>query len=228
MLKRFEDLPPFLQTEAVRPYYEYLAKKRGQLLAKRFLDILLALLLILLLSPLLILSALAVKCSSRGPIFYLQERVTQYGRHFRIYKFRTMVPDAQALGGAVTVENDPRVTRVGYWLRRFRLDEFPQFFNILKGDMTFVGTRPEVPEFVDAYDDEMRATLLLPAGSVSTASVAYKKESDLLQGVSDPHQFYIEEILPEKMALNLSDLRQFSLAHELKILLQSLASVVDL
>lgn len=228
MLNRFEDLPPFLQTEAVRPYYEYLAKKRGQLLAKRFLDILLALLLILLLSPLLILSALAVKCSSRGPIFYLQERVTQYGRHFRIYKFRTMVPDAQALGGAVTVENDPRVTRVGYWLRRFRLDEFPQFFNILKGDMTFVGTRPEVPEFVDAYDDEMRATLLLPAGSVSTASVAYKKESDLLQDVSDPHQFYIEEILPEKMALNLSDLRQFSLAHELKILLQSLASVIDL
>lgn len=225
---RFEDLPPALQKEEIRPYYEDLVKKNGQLLIKRAFDFLLALLLTLLVSPILLLAALAVKVSSKGPIFYRQERVTQFGRHFYILKFRTMVVNADQIGGSVTIDGDPRVTSVGHFLRRFRVDEFPQLLNILFGDMTLVGTRPEVPKFVRQYSDEMTATLLLPAGATSMCSIAFSHESDLIQGQKDSDHFYVETLLPQKMAINLSELKKFSLFHDLYVLGKTIGAIFQL
>ena len=221
-LKPFAELPSALQQEEVRPYYDILAKKGFQLTIKRIVDILLALLLCLLLSPFLLLTALAIKIDSPGPVLYRQERVTQYGRHFFIYKFRTMVANADKIGAAVTKSDDVRITRVGRVLRRLHFDEFSQLFNVIKGDMTFVGVRPEVPKFVAHYTPEMWATLLLPAGLTSRCSIAYRNENDKLEGVDDPELVYLDEILPDKMRINLEEMRKFSLLREVKTLFDTI------
>ena len=208
MLRKWEKLPSELQIEEVRPYYEILRKKRVSLFLKRLFDIAASLLLLILLSPLFLLLSIAIKIDSRGPVFYRQERVTQYGKRFRIFKFRSMVKDADR-GSLVTVGNDMRITRVGKLIRKCRLDEISQLIDVLRGTMTFVGTRPEVPKYVEQYDSEMLATLLLPAGITSLASIYYKDEAELLDGAEDTDKVYVEDVLPAKMRYNLKEIKRF-------------------
>ena len=199
LLKRWEDLPDIMRTDEVKPYYDVLQRQKASLILKRIFDFTVSLILLLLIWPILIIIAIAVKLDSPGPAFYKQERVTTYNRKFKIWKFRTMVANADKIGSQVTVSNDQRVTKVGKILRGVRLDELPQVINILTGDMSFVGTRPEVVKYVEAYKPEYYATLLLPAGVTSEASIRYKDEYKLLAEADDVDKVYIEEVLPAKM-----------------------------
>ena len=197
MIKSWNKLPDYMQTTEVRPYWEALQKKRGQILIKRILDYVLALFLVVLLAVPMAIIAVFIKCDSRGPVLFRQERVTTYGKRFRIHKFRTMVTDAEKIGGCVTADNDARITRIGHTLRRLRLDEFPQLFDIIAGNMSFVGTRPEAASYVEQYEPEYFATLLLPAGITSRASIAYKDEALLLTSTGDVEKQYVGVVLPE-------------------------------
>ena len=181
LVKEWNELPEYMQVEEVRPYYEILRKKKGQLILKRIFDICASLVLIVLLSPIILFFSIWIKLDSKGPVFYRQERITQYGKVFRIFKFRTMVNNADKIGNLVTSKNDSRITKVGEKIRKYRIDEIPQLFNVLIGDMSFVGTRPEVKKYVDQYTPEMYATLLLPAGVTSLASIEFKDEDEILE-----------------------------------------------
>lgn len=216
MLRKWEELPEYMQTEAVRPYYEILKKKRSSLILKRLFDIVAASIMLVLLAPFFLVIAAAIKIDSQGPVFFRQVRVTRYGARFRIFKFRTMVHNAEDLGTQVTVKDDMRITKVGAFLRKYRLDEICQLIDVLRGTMTFVGTRPEVPKYVDLYTDEMAATLLLPAGVTSLASIMYKDEAELLKNAGDADKSYIEHVLPDKMRYNLKEIRQFSIFNDIK------------
>lgn len=211
MLSSWETLPEFLQNDRVLPYYEVLQKKKISLFFKRIFDIVGASFLLFLLWPVLLSVALIIKFESKGDVLFKQIRITAYGKQFYIYKFRTMVANAELMGTNLTVKNDSRITKTGAFLRKYRIDEFPQLFNILKGEMSFVGTRPEVTKYVEHYTDEMYATLLLPAGVTSIASVEFKNEEELLHGASDPESKYISEVLPQKMKLNLQYVKSFSI-----------------
>ncbi len=226
MLRKWEELPSYMQNEEVRKYYDILAEHLGSLVAKRCFDIVFSILLLVVLSPVFLVISIWIRCDSQGPVFYRQERITQYGKVFRIFKFRTMVTDADRIGTLVTVGNDSRITRVGAKIRKVRLDEIPQLLNILTGDMTFVGTRPEVKKYVDAYSDSMYATLLLPAGVTSVASIAYKDEDILLEKSDNPDQTYIQDILPEKMKYNLKALEEFSFLAELETMVNTVRAVL--
>lgn len=228
MLKKWENLPEMLQTDAVRPYYDALWRKQGSLLAKRIFDMIVSFLLLILASPVFLVLAIAIKLDSPGPVFYRQVRVTQYGKTFRIFKFRTMVTDADRIGTQVTVGNDSRITRVGKLIRKCRLDEVSQLIDVLRGTMTFVGTRPEVPKYVAAYTPEMMATLLLPAGVTSLASIAYKDEDALLEGAADVDEAYIRQVLPEKMEYNLRSIRDFSFWGDIRTMLRTVLAVLGL
>jgi len=225
-MKSWDKLPKDLQIEAVRPYYDQLNRHRGGLLAKRIMDFILGLILLIILSPFLLVIGALVGLTSPGGVFFCQERVTTYGRHFKIIKFRTMVANAESLGSQVTTKEDARVTGVGKFLRKVRLDELPQVINIVKGDMSFVGTRPEVPRYVDRYTDEMMATLLLPAGVTSKASIEYKDEEKLLSAAENVDDTYVEEVLPEKMKYNLQYLKEFSFFGDWKLMLQTVVAVL--
>lgn len=227
ILREWKKLPAFMQVNEVRPYYDMLLKKKNILLCKRMFDIVASAVLSVILLPLLVFLALLIVFDSRGGAFYLQERVTQYGKTFKILKFRTMIVNADKAGPQVTVGDDRRITRIGRCLRKYRLDELPQLFNILIGDMTFVGTRPEVPEYVEKYVPEMRATLLLPAGVTSRASIHYKDEAVLLEGSIDPAEVYVEKILPAKMKYNLEALKKFGLWEDLKVMVLTLLEVFE-
>lgn len=224
--KSWQALPDDMRCEAVRPYYEILAAKRGDLLIKSIFDRLMAAILLVVLSPIFLLLAVWIKLDSEGPVFFRQERITQYGKSFRIYKFRTMVQNAEQLGTQVTSKDDMRVTSVGQALRKCRLDELPQLINILEGTMSFVGTRPEVPRYVAAYTDEMKATLLLPAGVTSVASIRYKDEDTLLDAADDVDDCYIHNVLPAKMEWNLRSLKEFSFIGELKVMVETVLAVI--
>lgn len=226
MLIEWEKLPKRMQNEAVREYYEILLKKQKALVIKRVFDAVMSSFLLILLSPVFLILAIAIKADSPGPVFFRQIRVTQYGKKFRIFKFRTMVTDAEKLGTQVTTKGDPRITRVGRVIRKYRLDELCQLIDILRGTMSFVGTRPEVPKYVARYTDEMLATLLLPAGVTSEASIRYKDEEKLLEGAADVDEVYVREVLPEKMKYNLKELRGFSILSELKIIFQTVGAVL--
>ena len=226
MLRKWEELPSYMQNEEVRKYYDILAEHQGSLVAKRCFDIVFSILLLVVLSPVFLVVSIWIRCDSQGPVFYRQERITQYGKVFRIFKFRTMVTDADRIGTLVTVGNDSRITRVGAKIRKVRLDEIPQLLNILTGDMTFVGTRPEVKKYVDAYSDSMYATLLLPAGVTSVASIAYKDEDILLEKSDNPDQTYIQDIHPEKMKYNLKALEEFSFLAELETMVNTVRAVL--
>lgn len=225
MLRKWEELPEFMRTPEVRPYWETLDKKRGQLVLKRIFDIAAALILLFLLAIPMAVIAVMIKKDSEGPVFYRQERVTTYGRHFRIHKFRTMVSNADKIGTAVTVGNDSRITRVGAKLRGHRLDELPQLLDVLQGTMSFVGTRPEAVKYVEQYKPEWNATLLLPAGITSEASIRYKDEAELLDKAEDADKVYMEEILPGKMKYNLRSVGSFGLGAELKTMLRTVLAV---
>lgn len=225
MLKKWEGLPEFMRTPEVRPYWELLYHKRGQLVLKRVFDLAASLIfLVILVLPMAII-ALWIKLDSKGSVMYRQERVTTYGKHFKIHKFRTMVRDADKLGTAVTVGEDPRITRVGAKLRRLRLDELPQVFDVISGNMSFVGTRPEAVQYVEQYRPEYNATLLLPAGITSEASIRYKGESKLLNAAADVDQVYVNRVLPEKMAWNLESIRRFCFLRELSTMLRTVFAV---
>lgn len=226
ILKKWEDLPEFMKVEEVEPYYRILERKKCSLAAKRIFDIIMAAFLLILFSPLMIFIALLIKFDSPGPAVYKQERVTQYGRKFKVYKFRTMINDADKIGSHVTTNNDSRITKVGEKIRGARIDEFPQLINVLRGDMSFVGTRPEAVKYVESYTKNMRATLLLPAGITSKASIEYKDEAKLLEKADDIDLFYIEKILPEKMRYNLDSIEKFSIIEEVKVLFKTVAAVL--
>ena len=208
LVKKWKKLPPEMQNEAVRPYYEKLRKKNFSLFWKRVFDFFVSTLMLLILSPLFIILAIAIKIDSRGPVFFRQERVTQYGKKFRIFKFRTMVNNADKMGSQVTVSNDMRITKVGKFIRKCRLDEVSQLIDVWRGTMSFVGTRPEVPKYVERYTDEMLATLLLPAGVTSEASIKFKDEDELLKDAENVDDTYVEVVLPQKMEYNLQSLKK--------------------
>lgn len=223
----WEKLPPQMQTEAVKPYYEILQKKQISLIFKRLFDIVVSLIMLLILSPVFLVLAIAIKLDSKGPVFYRQVRVTQYGKEFRIFKFRTMVDNADKIGSQVTVGGDSRITRVGKVIRECRLDEIGQLLNILGGSMTFVGTRPEVPKYVEKYTPEMWATLLLPAGVTSEASIRYKDEAALLDVAEDVDATYIQDVLPGKMKYNLRSIQEYSFFKDIKTMFQTVFAVVE-
>ncbi len=226
ILKPWNQLPDFLRRPEVRPYYDALAKKRGSLACKRCFDVVVSAGMLLVLSPVFAGLAVAIKLDSPGPVFYRQVRVTQYGREFRIFKFRSMISDADKRGSLVTVAGDSRITRVGHFIRNCRLDELCQLIDVLRGTMTFVGTRPEVPKYVAAYTPEMLATLLLPAGVTSRASILYKDEAALLEGAADVDKVYIEEVLPGKMVYNLQALKNFSFFGDIATMFQTVFAVL--
>lgn len=217
LLKKWDKLPPELRTPAVREYYDILRKKQAGLFFKRVFDVVLSLFMLLLLSPLFLILAIAIKIDSRGPVFFRQVRITQYNKRFRIFKFRSMVKGADK-GSQVTTGNDMRITRVGKLVRKCRLDEISQLIDVLRGKMTFVGTRPEVPKYTEQYTPEMMATLLLPAGITSLASIYYKDEAELLDAAEDTDKVYVEDILPAKMYYNLKAIREFSFWGDVKVM----------
>ncbi|MCB6610932.1 sugar transferase [[Clostridium] symbiosum] len=230
MICSWEKLPHFMRTEEVRPYYEILRRRRISLMMKRTFDFVMSSVLLVLLSPLFLILSIWIHLDSPGSVFYRQERITQYGRTFRIYKFRTMVQNADKIGSLVTVGGDSRITKVGQKLRGCRLDEIPQLINIWKGEMTFVGTRPEVAKYVKWYTKEMYATLLLPAGVTSEASIEFKDEDRILvektaEGKS-VDEAYLEDVLREKMRWNLSALYKCRLSYDIKILIKTMRAVI--
>ena len=214
-----------MQIPEVREYYEILSKRKKSLIVKRVFDLVISFILLIIAAEPMIVIAAAIAIDSPGGIFYRQERVTAYGKRFMIHKFRTMVVNADTIGTQVTARNDSRVTKIGKFLRKYRLDELPQLIDILIGDMSFVGTRPEVVKYVKAYTKEMRATLLLPAGVTSEASIRYKDEADLLSGAEDVDRIYIEKVLPGKMEYNLESIRRFGLFRELKTMIRTVIAV---
>ena len=224
-LCKWEKLPENMQNEEVRKYYDVLKKKCCSLFFKRIFDIFVSLILLIIFSPLFLILAIAIKIDSKGPVFYRQVRVTQYGKQFKIHKFRSMVQDADK-GSLVTVNNDARVTKVGKFIRKCRLDEFSQLIDVLQGNMTFVGTRPEVPKYVSAYTSEMLATLLLPAGITSEASIYFKDEAEILNSAEDSDKIYIEEILPQKMKYNLQSLKKYGFWRDIKIMFMTVFAML--
>lgn len=229
ILKEFKELPKEMQNDSVLKYYDILKQKKIMLLLKRFLDFIGSLILLILLSPILIILAILIKIDSKGPVFYRQERVTTNGKIFKIFKFRTMIQDADKRGALITGKQDGRITRIGNKIRKCRLDELPQLINILKGEMSFVGTRPEVKKYVDMYTDEMKATLLMPAGVTSMASIKFKDEDEIISKQTKSgktvDEAYVNDILPEKMKWNLEYIKKFSIFEDLKICIETVIKV---
>lgn len=224
-LKKWDSLPERMRTPEVKPYYDSLSRRRAGLALKRIFDLVMSVLLIIILSPAMLVIAVAVALDSPGGVFYRQRRVTTYGKEFRIFKFRTMRSDADRIGPAVTSGEEARITRVGKVLRGCRLDELPQLFNVFCGDMSFVGTRPEVTKFVDRYTPEMYATLLMPAGITSEASIRFKDEAQMFDGSGDPEADYVNILLPKKMVYNLASVMNFSPAAELRTMVRTVLAV---
>lgn len=226
MLREWDKLPKSMRTEAVRPYYERLKKKKVSLASKRIFDVIASSIMLVILSPMLLIISILIVTDSKGGVFYRQERVTQYGKKFKIFKFRTMVANADKIGTQVTVSNDNRITKIGAVIRKYRIDEIPQLLNILAGDMSLVGTRPESVHYVKHYTPEMMATLLLPAGVTSEASILYKDEAELLDQADDVDKVYIEKILPEKMKYNLESIKKFSFIREIGTMIRTVVAVI--
>ena len=226
ILCKWNDLPDDMRIDEVRPYYEILAKKQGQIFFKRVFDFVIALIMLIVLCIPMIIISIWIKIDSKGPVFYRQERVTTNGEHFKIHKFRTMVSNADKIGTQVTVDNDSRITNVGSKLRRVRLDELPQLIDVLQGTMSFVGTRPEAVKYVDQYKPEYMATLLMPAGITSEASIRYKDEDKLLKKADDVDKAYVENVLPGKMKYNLESIKKFSFWGEIVTMFRTVLAVL--
>lgn len=225
MLRKWDELPAFMRCEEVKPYYDILRKKQVSLFFKRVFDLVGGLILLVLLAVPMAIIAVWIKLDSEGSVFYRQERVTTYGKHFKIHKFRTMVSNADQIGSTVTVGNDSRITKVGAKLRGCRLDELPQVFDLISGNMSFVGTRPEAVKYVEQYKPEYMATLLLPAGITSEASIRYKDEAELLDMADNVDRVYMEDVLPEKMKYNLEYINRYSFWGEIATMFRTVCAV---
>ena len=225
-MKKWDELPEFMRNDSVKKYYDILVKHEKELRVKRWLDIALSIILLIVLSPIMLIVSIAIKLDSPGPVIFRQVRVTQYGKKFYILKFRTMVENAEKMGTQVTISKDARLTKVGRVIRGCRIDEFPQLINVLRGEMSFVGARPEVVKYVRGYTEEMRATLLLPAGITSMASICYKDEGEILENVEDIDDVYLHQVLPEKMSYNLEDLRKYSLRQDIMTMFMTIFAVL--
>ena len=225
-MRKWDELPKFMRTDEVKQYYDILIRHEKELRLKRYFDILLSMILLVILSPIMLVISIAIKLDSPGPVIYKQVRVTQYGKKFHILKFRTMVQNADKMGTQVTISQDSRLTRVGKVIRGCRIDVYPQLINVLRGEMSFVGTRPEVTKYVKKYTKEMRATLLLPAGITSEASIQYMDEAELLDAADDVDRVYVEKVLPEKMKYNLESIRKFSFLREIATMAKTLVAVM--
>lgn len=227
---KWQKLPDELKNDEVRKYYDMLCNKKLSLILKRTFDICLSFVLIIVLLPLFVILSIFIKMDSKGKVFYMQERITKYGRKFRIFKFRTMVSNADKIGTLITIENDNRITRVGNKLRKTRLDEIPQIINVLIGDMSFVGTRPEVEKYTKEYTNEMKTTLLMPAGITSPASINFKDEDEIINGYLKQGRtiddIYIKEILPRKMKYNLEYIEKFNFLRDIKICFDTILGVL--
>lgn len=226
ILKKWDEMPANLKNEEVKKYYDIIIEKKISLIIKRVFDILVSLLLLIILLPVFIILSIVIKIDSKGPVFFRQERVTEYGRVFKIFKFRTMVSGADKIGSQVTVKDYCRITRSGKLLRKIRIDEIPQLINILIGDMSFVGTRPEVLKYVELYTNEMKATLLMKAGVTSLASIKFKDEEKLLQSSDDVDKSYIENVLPKKMEYNLEYIKKFNFFYDIKLMFMTVKAVI--
>ncbi|MBU5304842.1 sugar transferase [Eubacterium callanderi] len=226
MLRKWNDLPDFMKCNEVKEYYNILQKRKISLLLKRLFDLVAGTIMFIILAIPMAVIAVCIKVDSKGPVFYRQERITTYGKHFKIHKFRTMVANADKIGTAVTVGGDNRITKVGVKLRRMRLDELPQVFDVLSGNMSFVGTRPEAVKYIERYKPEYFATLLLPAGITSETSIRYKDEAELINSVDDVDRVYLEEILPGKMKYNLDSIRRFSFIDEIATMFRTVFAVM--
>lgn len=229
-MKKWEDLPTLMKNSSVKKYYCILQHKKTSLFLKRTIDIILSFVGLIILSPIFLILAILIKLDSKGPVFFRQERITRYGKTFKIFKFRTMVQDADKKGALVTTKNDKRITRVGKLIRKCRLDETPQLINILVGDMSLVGTRPEVKKYVDAYTDEMKATLLMRAGVTSEASICFKDEDEIINNGIKKHisidETYVKKILPKKMIMNLEYIKSFNFFSDIKIMAKTVINVL--
>lgn len=226
-MKSLKKLPPQFQCDEVKIYYDILCKKRMSLALKRITDVIISLVLLVILIIPIIIIAIMVKVTSEGPVFYKQVRVTKYGRHFKILKFRTMIENADKIGPSVTTQSDERVTGIGRTLRKYRLDELPQLFNVISGSMSIVGTRPEVLKYVELYSPEYYATLLMPAGITSLASIMYKDEEKLLKNQENIDEIYVSKILPEKMKYNLEYVKSFCFSSDIKLMFKTVKEVFD-
>ena len=226
MLVRWNELPELMRSDIVRIYYDILSKKKISLFAKRIFDFFTALIMLILLTPLMLVISLMIKIDSPGSVFYRQERITKYGKSFMIHKFRTMFSGSDKTGLDVTISNDSRITRVGMFLRKYRLDEIPQLFDVISGSMSFVGARPEVPKYVEKYTDEMMSTLLLPAGITSYASIKYRDEAQFLYGTIDVDAVYMNDIIPEKMKYNLEYIRCFNFLYDIKLMFLTFLAII--
>jgi len=226
-LKNWDELPDMLKKDEVKEYYEILYSKRIHIIIKRIFDFIGALVLLIILAPIMVVISILIKLDSRGPIMFRQSRVTQYGNVFQIYKFRSMIHEKMSEGSLVTLRGDNRITKIGNILRKYRLDELPQLLNIISGDMSFVGTRPEVMKYVNQYSDIMLATLLLPAGVTSEASIQFKDEEKYLSDTQNADKTYVEVILPQKMAINLKSIREFTFFNDIRTILKTVYAVVQ-
>lgn len=195
-------------------------------MAKRIFDLIGSMIGILLLLPVFTVIALFIKLDSRGPVFFCQKRVGKNGKPFMIIKFRTMVTEAPQIGRAITVGQDPRITKTGVFIRKYKLDELPQLFNVFKGEMSFVGPRPEVPKYVAFYDEDQKKVLSVKPGITDLASIEYRNESDLLAESPDPEQTYINEIMPRKIELNVQYIDNKSVIYDIKIIIQTIRAVL--
>ena len=225
-MKKWNELPKVMQNDKVKYYYDILQEHEKELKLKRAFDIICSLIMIIILSPVLIVLSVMIKLDSKGPVLFKQVRVTTYGRKFKIWKFRTMVNNADKLGTQVTTKGDARITRMGHLLRKIRLDELPQLFNVLKGDMTFVGTRPEVTKYTAHYTEEMMATFLMPAGVTSRTSIEYKDEEKLLENAENADEVYINEVLPAKVVYNLREIEKFSFLRDISTMIKTVIAVI--
>ncbi|MGT2686386.1 sugar transferase [Streptococcus porcinus] len=220
----------YFKCQEVQKAELYLSKRKKDLLLKLIFDKVVALFMLILLSPIFFILGIMIKLEDKGPVFYRQERVTKNGKIFKIYKFRTMIINADKVGSLVTTENDSRITKIGSVIRKYRLDEIPQLLNVIEGDMSFVGARPEVLKYVLNYTDEMKVSLLLPAGVTSRSSIEFKDEEILIKKYTESgltvDQAYVEKILPIKMQRNIEYVYNFNFFDDLKIMVSTFINVI--
>lgn len=220
----------YFKCQEVQKAELYLSKRKKDLLLKLIFDKAVALIMLIFLSPIFLILGIIIKLEDKGPVFYRQERVTKNGKIFKIYKFRTMITNADKIGSLVTTENDSRITKIGSVIRKYRLDEIPQLLNVIEGDMSFVGARPEVLKYVLNYTDEMKVSLLLPAGITSRSSIEFKDEEILIKKYTESgltvDQAYIEKILPIKMQRNIEYVYNFNFFDDLKIMVSTVINVI--